>query len=289
MFAGFNLEFDINYFKKIFLENERLFEHYKEIGEIQLQEKKVLVKKSLSNYILSENNGIIDGTTLQSDWFPQVKADIFISHSHKDKELSMALAGWLYDNFNLHCFIDSCVWGYIDELLEIINAKYSDKRSNNGDVVYNHQKCNRASAHVNMILNIALQKMIDSTEAVFLINTPNSIEKYSQVYDSSTFSPWIYSEIICTEIIRKKELSEYRKKKIYKNITEQYNANDELQVEYDVPLEHLIKLEWSHLRRWEIEWKKINVRKDKYALDELYKITNPKVLESSKALEFAIN
>lgn len=246
MFAGFNLEIDIDYFKKNISKNEILFEYYKKIGKTQLENKRVTVENDLSNYILSENNGTIDATVLQEKWFPQIKADIFISHSHKDRELVIALAGWLYDKFRLHCFIDSCVWGYIDKLLRIINDKYSDKQNNDGGVVYNHEKCNKASAHVNMMLNIALQKMIDNTEAVLLINTPNSVQKYSQVYNTSTFSPWIYSEIICTEIVRKKNLSHYRKKKIEKKFNEYYNYSDGFKGEYYVPLDHLIKLECSH-------------------------------------------
>ncbi len=172
-------------------------------------------------------------------------------------------------------------------LLEI-NNKYSDKQEKGGGhIVYSHEKCNKAACHVNMMLNVALQKMIDSTEAVFLINTPNSIDKYSEVYDSSTFSPWIYSEITCTQIVRTKELINYREKyKDYIFLNEDYSkVYNELKTEYKVSLEHLSKLESSNLLRWEEKWSKVNNKNNKFPLDELYKITNPKEFKKLINLE----
>ena len=61
---------------------------------------------------------------MQANWFPQIKADIFISHSHKDEDLALALAGWLKVSFGLTAFIDSCVWGYANDLLKMIDYKY---------------------------------------------------------------------------------------------------------------------------------------------------------------------
>ena len=49
------------------------------------------------------------------------KVYIFISHSHKDINKVIAFAGWLKTNFGLEAFIDSCSWGYCDELLKIID------------------------------------------------------------------------------------------------------------------------------------------------------------------------
>lgn len=57
---------------------------------------KTRVRNNLKEYIIGES-GIIDGTKLQNDWFPQIDCDIFISHSHKDENLAITLAGWLYD------------------------------------------------------------------------------------------------------------------------------------------------------------------------------------------------
>ena len=29
-------------------------------------------------------DGVLDGSLLSKEWFPEIKADVFISHSHKD-------------------------------------------------------------------------------------------------------------------------------------------------------------------------------------------------------------
>ena len=71
-----------------------------------------------------KENDKIDGTKMQENWFPKVDADIFISHSHKDENLAKGLAGWLYKEFGLEAFIDSCVWGYANDLLLEIDKKY---------------------------------------------------------------------------------------------------------------------------------------------------------------------
>ena len=202
MVTGYNLRFDV--------ENEN-FQEYVEIGENHLNLQKAKAMKFLKEYII---NGIADGTKIEKDWFPQIDADIFISHSHADEPLAKGLAGWLYVNFGLKCFVDSCVWGYCDKLLEMINDDYSDRQKTSDGCIYNHQKCNTASKHVNTILTIALHKMIDKTEVTFLLNTSNSISKYVDVYQQATYSPWIYSEIVCTEIVRKKQIAEYRVAKI---------------------------------------------------------------------------
>ena len=122
-----------------------------------------------------------------------MEADVFISHSHADEKLAKGLAGWLHSCFGLTCFIDSCVWGYADDLLEMINDEYSDKKNKpSGGCIYDHKKCNTASKHVNTMLTIALYKMIDKSEITILLNTNSSIKKYKDIYQQTTYSPWIY-------------------------------------------------------------------------------------------------
>ncbi len=73
------------------------------------------VQQCLSEYITED--GIINGSDLKEHWFSISHKDIFISHSHKDINRVKAFAGWLYEMFGLEAFIDSCSWGYCDELL----------------------------------------------------------------------------------------------------------------------------------------------------------------------------
>lgn len=273
MFAGFNLDLSSNLNKSI------NFSEYKKIGETHLNNQKTYCENLLRNYII---NGTADGTKLQNDWFPQVNANIFISHSHNDLELAQGVAGWLHETFGLNCFIDSNVWGYADELLKIINSEYSDEHQDkDGGYLYSHEKCNTASKHVNVMLSIALQQMIDKTEATFVLNTDNCIKKYKDVPKDKTYSPWIYTEIICTELVRKKPLSEYRKQSTV--FAHQENAqksfNEEYSAAYEVSLEHLKDISISTLLDWANTHKKTNCE---YPLNELYLITNP---EQMKKLE----
>lgn len=270
MFAGFNLD----------LTERNFSEDYKNIGETHLNCQKANYEKKLEDYIL---NGTADGSKLQDDWFPQVKADIFISHSHDDMELAQGLAGWLHKTFNLNCFIDANVWGYADKLLEKINEDYSDKeiKPNGAGITYNHQKCNTASKHVNTMLSIALHKMIDKTEAVFVINTPNSIKGYGDIYKTSTYSPWVYSEIICTEIVRKKTLLSYREQYIINKVANESRnfvaeLNSQFKAAYEISLEHLKGIDVDVLVKWEKAYASQNGTN---ALDELYKITHPEEMK----------
>lgn len=260
MVTGYNLHLD---------KNMSEFQSYIKCGESHLSEQKAKISDCLQKYII---NGIADGTRLGKDWFPEIEADIFISHSHADEKLAKGLAGWLHSTFGLNCFIDSCVWGYSDKLLENINAKYSDKQvKTEGGYIYNYEKCNTASKHVNTMLTIALYKMIDKTEVTFLLNTDNVISKYADVYQQATYSPWIYSEIICTEIVRKKPISQYRDKECLQHVFERKESeNDGFAAAYEVSLEHLNELDLQCL----FEWKKLyGEYKVKYPLDRLYKLT----------------
>ena len=237
MFAGFNLEID----KQFFESQRKSFHEYQKIGKKHLESQGKGVENALTTYI---NNNIVDGTRIQKDWFPEVEVDIFLSHSSRDKELVNAIAGWLNDTFGLKCFIDSNVWCYAGNIADMLNSDYSNKRPDgNGGYLYNHKKCLKVSEHVNTMLNIALQKMIDRSESVFLINTEQSIHINSTPQSIDvTYSPWIYLELVCSEIVRKKPLYFYRyNPKLFHSISEsqRFDAdNKELTIAYNAPTQH---------------------------------------------------
>ena len=91
-------------------------------------------KRNLKEIILT--NKRIDGTSLKENWFNQIKADVFISHAHEDINKVKEFAGWLYDKFGLTAFIDSCAWGYCDDLLKEIDERYC---KNNHDETYDYK------------------------------------------------------------------------------------------------------------------------------------------------------
>lgn len=250
--------------------NTNIFQEYVTIGKNHLVTQKEKAIDCLQKYVI---DGIADGTKIEKDWFPQIEADIFISHSHADEKLAKGLAGWLYDSFGLNCFIDSCVWGYADDLLDMINDDYSDRQNKpTGGCVYDHEKCNTASKHVNTVLTIALHKMIDKSEVTFLLNTSNSISRYSDVYQQATYSPWIYSEIVCTQIVRRKPISEYRNKIYLEHYFENSEfRNDGFSAAYGISLEHLKEIKVTDLYEWKNLYDKHNTT---YPLDCLYKLTH---------------
>lgn len=122
MFVGFNAHIT---------EQGCFSPYFKDFGQSLFDEQKSTVHSSLSSYALDD--GILDAARIEEDWFPSIDADVFISHSHKDQELAIGLAGWLHELFGISSFIDSCVWGYADDLLKQIDRNYCvNKRKPDG-------------------------------------------------------------------------------------------------------------------------------------------------------------
>lgn len=69
-------------------------------------------------------DGYLNPSNIENIWFPNVEADTFLSHSHKDVKQAIALASILYDDFGLRTFVDSALWGYTDDLLRKINNMF---------------------------------------------------------------------------------------------------------------------------------------------------------------------
>lgn len=280
MYTGFDLRLDKN--ADIFggsLNYERL----QKIGENHLKNQKEIFEQMLKSYVVED---VIDGTKIQNEWFPQIEADIFISHSGKDGELTNALAGWIYKTFGLRCFIDGNVWGYSKTLLEQMNSKLSNKREvSDGGYLYDHESCNQVSQHVNMMLSIALQKMIDKVETIIILNTDNVVKVCSDTQMEKTYSPWIYAEISCTQFVRKKPLLAYRNystiSKVYSCVTESVQFAMHSAISYTVSLKHLKSLSADDLNKW--EWR-CDSKDYEYKMDALYDIVCPGEVEKTKNL-----
>lgn len=63
------------------------------------------IKRSLDEYL--NKNGVLDAEQIVDDWFPEVEADIFLSHSHLDEDIALTLSGLFYREFGLTTFINS--------------------------------------------------------------------------------------------------------------------------------------------------------------------------------------
>jgi hypothetical protein len=244
MYRGFKLNDDfLTYFE---FKDQANVQTYKRVGLEVTRDFKKIIKESLDKYILSD--GRINASELQNDWFPQVDAHIFLSHSHKDEEKALILAGFLKEKIGLKVFIDSCIWGYSEDLLKKINDMYNLQE--NGS--YHYSNSNWSAQNVYLMLANALNKMIDNTECIFFLNTPNSIYN-SDVKDQEkrTGSPWIYSEINTTQIVRKKIPCRI------KDMMEGLEKNNEISNEqikqewaYSVDLSHLKEISKKNINEW---------------------------------------
>lgn len=254
MFVGFNAHIT---------EQGCFSPYFKDFGQSLFDEQKDTVHSQLDSYVLDE--GVLDASRIEEDWFPSIDTNVFISHSHKDRELAIGFAGWLHELFGISSFIDSCVWGYADDLLKIIDKNYCvNKRKPDGSIdTYDYNKRNQSTAHVHMILNTALQKMIDKTECLVFLNTPNSLLIDNVIDGAATASPWIYSELTFSRLCRKRKLSEYRSHLVHDSLHEFAQLN----VKYDVSLSHLVDLNDSDLLQI---WMKSRQKRPQEALDDLY-------------------
>lgn len=189
-----------------------------------------------------DGDGALSATKVMDNWFPRVNADVFISHSHKDEELAIGLAGWLQTQLGISSFIDSCVWGYSPELLKKLDKRFCLKKSGH----YDYNKRNITNGHVNMMLATSLTKMIDQCECIIFLNTPNSISCKDCIDSDGTESPWIYAEIEATRLLRQN--TPQRRMRIKASFESKSEAMDEaIKIKYGVTLDHLALLDVNHI------------------------------------------
>ena len=252
MYKGFIIDnFDNLNFSQIKISTER-----KSIDKSPLLENKFLANKvfnkSLSDFVLQssiEKDVILDGSKIVDEYFPEVKADIFISHSHKDVKKAREFAKLIYMKTGLVSFIDSEVWKYADDLLRNIDNDFCLSSA----TTYSYKKRNISTSYVHMMLNTALLKMIDRCECLFFLNTPNSFNVEQEI-EKTTFSPWIYSELSMANAIEKKIPDRYRS--LHKSLTEesvaQFSQEDSFQfmIALKPKTEKLINYDCSIVAEW---------------------------------------
>jgi hypothetical protein len=249
MYRGFNLDLSI----------KDIETHY-DRGLSLFAENRRQVKETLNQYLLSD--GSLDGVKMQSNWFGQIDAHIFISHSHKDERTAILLSGVLFNLFGIRTFIDSCIWGYSNDLLKLIDDRYC---LNPSGETYSYEKRNYSTSHVHIMLSTALSMMIDKTECIFFLNTPNSIT--TQGIISQTESPWIYSEIALTQLVHHK-IPRRRMVNEMRAFSKAEGIDEALRIKYDLNLSHLADLSSDNIKKWITQ----SYSSPHEALDGLYNI-----------------
>lgn len=258
MFVGFNLKMNDSD-KKYGLNN------YSNRGNDLYQSLTKQVHYTLNQYLGSD--GSLSADKMEEDWFSQIPADVFLSHSHADKGLAVLLAGYLWKEYQITCFIDSCVWGYADDLLKIIDEEYCrNPQEADGSYTYNYKTRNRSTSHVHMFLNGALAKMIGRAECLIFLNTPNSIKTEDVTNGAKTASPWIYSELLMATAFPRKVPNRYRY--LAHGDGKVIFENKELQVDYNVPIDKLMMLQLSD---FEVAGRRCGRISATSVLDQLYR------------------
>jgi hypothetical protein len=280
MYRGFNLELNediffneiINYCKekakrkKIKLNEDisfnEIIDYYIEIAK---RENLKLVKHfPFLNVSTLKEEIILDAKQIMKEYFPQYnRFDIFLSHSHNDLNLALAIAGMLKEKFHLKVFVDSIVWKNCTDLLRSIDNEYC--RIKKGS--YDYNKRNYSTSHVYLILMNSLNMMIDECETLFFLNTPNSISLEDNLDNldglDRTLSPWIFSEIQTSKIIRKK----IPNRNIPLMESTKYFSKD-LKISYSLELDHLTEMSQDDFLKWIYS----DYDNPNEALDNLYKM-----------------
>lgn len=247
-------------------------EVYEQIGRDQKDKaQKVIREKILSG------KWVIDGEGTESEWFPQLKKHVFISHSHKDEGIALLVAGVLKDRLGIDAFVDSAAWGCYRELAECLyeatRVRYISLSSPQKDLLRSS-----ATEHAHCMLSKSLIQMMDRCECMFFLDTKASVGLNNiGTSDYSTFSPWIYTEIEASRVLRRYKYPRSVRKVINESLRS--FAMDEaprVEVVYPLNLEHLGKLSPQAFLQWVTKAEEIKrcLVDDQYKpyklLDELY-------------------
>ncbi|GAA8070449.1 toll/interleukin-1 receptor domain-containing protein [Helicobacter pylori] len=115
-----------------------------------------------------------------SPFKPQLKnAQVFLSHSHADKNKALKVKNYLEEDLDAECvFIDSLFWDYKDNIVKEM-SKYD-----------NTSKIEDAFT---LILRESLQDMIEKCPYFVFLQSNNSVS--NQGLSRTTYSAWIYEEL----------------------------------------------------------------------------------------------
>ncbi len=114
-----------------------------------------------------------------SPFKPQLKnAQVFLSHSHADKNKVLEVKNYLESETNRRVFIDSLFWDYKDDVLNEL-AKYDDT--------------SEIEDAFTLILRESLQDMIKKCPYFVFLKSKNSVS--NQGLSRITYSAWIYEEL----------------------------------------------------------------------------------------------
>jgi len=253
MYRGYKISIDRSLFNEqeeyrgMYFQRKRSvdkFNDYEGLGRSLFADVVNQANDSLHEYI--SEDGFLEGDVIQDAWFPKLKGkfDVFISHSHNDEDLAFAFAGWLNKKFKLRCFLDKYVWNSADGLIR----KLDDLCRRPGAKGYDYKDRNMTTSQVHAMLTSAIMQEIDDCDALFLLNTPESVSVIDEVHEY-TLSPWIFLEIGFSKLVKKKWNNKTRQKLATYSVTAEAT---EMRMELDTS--HLTELSENELHDWLDVW-----------------------------------
>ncbi|MFP6149707.1 TIR domain protein [Helicobacter pylori] len=149
----------------------------------QINEAAEKIHELIKNAPYSNDNIVLKRNEIKEAFFspfkPQLKnAQVFLSHSHADRNKALEVKDYLESQTKRKVFIDSLFWDYKDNVLNEL-AKYDD--------------ISKIKDAFTLILRESLQDMIEKCPYFVFLQSKNSVS--NQGLSRITYSAWIYEEL----------------------------------------------------------------------------------------------
>ncbi len=180
----------------------------------------------IKNAKYSNDNIILNHNEIKEAFFspfkPQLKtAQVFLSHSHADRNKALEVKNYLEIQTKRKVFIDSLFWDYKNDVLNELE-KYDD--------------ISEIEDAFTLILRESLQDMIEKCPYFVFLQSVNSVS--NQGLSQITYSAWIYEELkIANTLIASTTLKESR----IKAMRVSYDATNLLRMFKLISLDSLCK------------------------------------------------
>ncbi|MGL2362874.1 TIR domain protein [Helicobacter pylori] len=150
----------------------------------QINEAAKKIHELIKNAPYSNDNIVLKRNEIKEAFFspfkPQLKnAQVFLSHSHVDRNKALEVKDYLESQTKRKVFIDSLFWDYKDDVLNEL-AKYDD--------------ISKIEDAFTLILRESLQDMIEKCPYFVFLQSSNSVS-FNQNLLKITYSAWIYEEL----------------------------------------------------------------------------------------------
>ncbi|EJC05511.1 hypothetical protein HPHPP13_1656 [Helicobacter pylori Hp P-13] len=155
----------------------------------QVNEAAEKIHELIKNARYSNDNIVLNHNEIKEAFFspfrPQLKTvQVFLSHSHADRNKALEVKDYLENQTKRKVFIDSLFWDYKDDVLNKL-AEYDD--------------ISKIKDAFTLILRESLQDMIEKCPYFVFLQSKNSVSNqglsHHQVLLKITYSAWIYEEL----------------------------------------------------------------------------------------------